>query len=132
MPEGESEIIGFFTEYGGLKWGLFMMTDFMEIIIVSALLTTLFFGGWQVPWLAADGFRWPWGGAWSLPHLVVVGLQLLAFNVKVVFFCWLQILIRWTYPRFRYDQLLDLGWKVLIPLSLLNIVGTAVVMGVLK
>jgi NADH-quinone oxidoreductase subunit H len=68
LPEAESEIIGFFTEYGGLKWGLFMMTDFMEIIIVSTLLTTLFFGGWQVPWLAADGswrpgsslfFMWP-------------------------------------------------------------------------
>jgi len=132
MPEGESEIIGFFTEYGGLKWGLFMMTDFMEIIIVSALLTTLFFGGWQVPWLAADGFHWPWGGQWGLPHGVVVLLQLLAFNVKIVFFCWLQILIRWTYPRFRYDQVMDLGWKLLIPLSLLNIVGTGVVMGILK
>jgi NADH-quinone oxidoreductase subunit H len=132
MPEGESEIIGFFTEYSGLKWGLFMMTDFMEIIIVSALLTTLFFGGWQVPWLAADGFHWPWGGEWALPHGLVVALQLLAFNVKIVFFCWLQILIRWTYPRFRYDQVMDLGWKLLIPLSLLNIVGTGVVMGILK
>jgi NADH-quinone oxidoreductase subunit H len=132
MPEGESEIIGFFTEYGGLKWGLFMMTDFMEIIIVSALLTTLFFGGWQVPWLAADGFHWPWGGQWGLPHGVVILMQLLAFNVKIVFFCWLQILIRWTYPRFRYDQVMDLGWKVLIPLSLLNIVGTGIVMGLLK
>ena len=132
MPEGESEIIGFFTEYGGLKWGLFMMTDFMEIIIVSALLTTFFFGGWQVPWLAADGFHWPWGGQWALRHGVVVLLQLLAFNVKIVFFCWLQILIRWTYPRFRYDQVMDLGWKLLIPLSLLNIVGTGIVMGLLK
>jgi len=56
----------------------------------------------------------------------------LAFNVKIVFFCWLQILIRWTYPRFRYDQVMDLGWKVLIPLSLLNIVGTGIVMGFLK
>jgi NADH-quinone oxidoreductase subunit H len=109
-----------------------MMTDFMEIIIVSALLTTLFFGGWQVPWLAADGFHWPWGGHWGLPHGVVVLLQLLAFNIKIVFFCWLQILIRWTYPRFRYDQVMDLGWKLLIPLSLLNIVGTGVVMGLLK
>ena len=132
MPEGESEIIGFFTEYGGLKWGLFMMTDFMEIIIVSALLTTLFFGGWQVPWLAADGFHCPWAGVWALPHGVVILLQLLAFNVKIVFFCWLQILIRWTYPRFRYDQVMDLGWKVLIPLSLLNIVGTGIVMGMLR
>jgi NADH-quinone oxidoreductase subunit H len=132
LPEGESEIIGFFTEYGGLKWGLFMMTDFMEIIIVSSLLTTLFFGGWQVPWLGADGFHWPWGGAWLLPHGLVVLFELIAFNLKVFFFCWLQILIRWTYPRFRYDQLMNLGWKLLIPLSLLNIVGTGVVMGFLK
>jgi len=128
LPEGESEIIGFFTEYSGLKWGLFMMTDFMEIIIVSTLLTTLFFGGWQVPWLASNGFFWPWGGEWLLSHWIVVILQVLAFNLKVFFFCWLQILIRWTYPRFRYDQLMDLGWKVLIPLSLVNIVGTGIVM----
>jgi NADH-quinone oxidoreductase subunit H len=132
LPEGESEIIGFFTEYGGLKWGLFMMTDFMEIIIVSALVTTLFFGGWQVPWLGADGFHWPWGGQWLLPHGLVILLQLLAFNVKVFFFCWFQILIRWTYPRFRYDQLMDLGWKLLIPLSLVNILGTGIIMGILK
>ncbi len=132
LPEGESEIIGFFAEYGGLKWGLFMMTDFMEIIVVSCLVTTLFFGGWQVPWMSADGFHFPWGGTWLLPHGVVVLLQLLAFNLKVFFFCWLQILIRWTYPRFRYDQLMDLGWKVLIPLSLINIIGTGIVMGILK
>jgi NADH-quinone oxidoreductase subunit H len=132
LPEGESEIIGFFTEYGGLKWGLFMMTDFMEIIIVSCLATTLFFGGWQVPWMGADGFHFPWGGSWLLPHGIVVLFQLLAFNVKVIFFCWLQILIRWTYPRYRYDQLMNLGWKVLIPLSLLNIVGTGIVIGILK
>jgi NADH-quinone oxidoreductase subunit H len=132
LPEGESEIIGFFTEYGGLKWGLFMMTDFMEIIIISCLTTTLFFGGWQVPWMGPDGFHFPWGGGWLLPHGIVVLFQLLAFNVKVIFFCWLQILIRWTYPRYRYDQLMNLGWKVLIPLSLLNIVGTGIVIGILK
>jgi NADH-quinone oxidoreductase subunit H len=128
LPEGESEIIGFFTEYSGLKWGLFMMTDFMEIIIVSTLLTTLFFGGWQVPWLASDGFHFPWGGELMLPHLVVVLLQVAAFNIKVFFFCWLQILIRWTYPRFRYDQVMDLGWKLLVPLSLVNIIGTGIIM----
>jgi NADH-quinone oxidoreductase subunit H len=132
LPEGESEIIGFFTEYGGLKWGLFMMTDFMEIIIISCLATTLFFGGWQVPWMGSDGFHFPWGGTWLLPHGIVVLFQLFAFNVKVIFFCWLQILIRWTYPRYRYDQLMDLGWKVLIPLSLINIVGTGIMIGILK
>lgn len=130
LPEGESEIIGFFTEYSGLKWGLFMMTDFMEIIIVSCLLTTLFFGGWQVPWLAMDGFHFPGGAQWLLPHWGVVILQVAAFNIKVFFFCWLQVLIRWTYPRFRYDQLMDLGWKLLIPLSLVNIVGTGLLMSI--
>lgn len=130
LPEGESEIIGFFTEYSGLKWGLFMMTDFMEIIIVSCLLTTLFFGGWQVPWLAADGFHFPGGAQWLLPHWAAVIFQVAAFNIKVFFFCWLQILIRWTYPRFRYDQLMDIGWKLLIPLSLVNILGTGLVMSI--
>lgn len=130
LPEGESEIIGFFTEYSGLKWGLFMMTDFMEIIIVSCLLTTLFFGGWQVPWLATDGFHFPWGGEWLLSHWVVVLFQVAAFNIKVFFFSWLQVLIRWTYPRFRYDQLMDMGWKLLIPLSLVNIVGTGILMSI--
>jgi NADH-quinone oxidoreductase subunit H len=130
LPEGESEIIGFFTEYSGLKWGLFMMTDFMEIIIISCLLTTLFFGGWQVPWLGADGFHFPGGGQWLLARWLVIVFQVIAFNMKVFFFCWFQILIRWTYPRFRYDQLMDLGWKLLIPLSLLNIVGTGLLMSI--
>ena len=128
LPEGENEIVGFFTEYSGLKWGLFMMTDFMEILIVSTLLVTLFFGGWQVPWLASDGFHFPWGGQWLLPHGIVVFFQVLSFNMKVFFFCWLQILIRWTYPRFRYDQVMDFGWKLLIPMSLVNIVGTGIIM----
>jgi len=128
MPEGESEIIGFFAEYGGLKWGLFMFTDFMEILTVAALMTTLFFGGWQVPWLGANGFSFPWGGTWHLAPWLVTVFQVAAFNLKVFFFCWLQILIRWTYPRFRYDQLMDLGWKLFVPLSLLNIVATAVVL----
>jgi len=132
LPEAESEIIGFFTEYGGLKWGLFMMTDFMEIIIISTLLTTLFFGGWQVPWMAADGFHWPWGGELLMAPWVVTVFQVAAFNIKVFFFCWLQILIRWTYPRFRYDQLMDFGWKLLIPLSLVNIIGTGIVMSIIR
>jgi NADH-quinone oxidoreductase subunit H len=114
LPEGESEIIGFYTEYGGLKFGLFMFADFLEVIVFSSLAVTLFFGGWQVPWL---------GGLRLAPWAVTV-LQVLAFNLKVFFFCWLQILIRWTYPRFRYDQLMDFGWKVLVPLGVVNILVT--------
>lgn len=131
LPEGESEIVGFFTEYSGLKWGLYMFTDFMKVLIIACLLTTLFFGGWQVPWLYADGFHFPWGGKWLLPHGVVVLFQVLIFNLKVFFFCWMQILIRWTYPRFRYDQLMDFGWKFMIPLSIFNVVVTAIIMRIL-
>lgn len=130
LPEGESEIVGFFTEYGGMKYGLFMFTDFMKVLIISCLLTTLFFGGYHIPWLYTDGFYFPWGGEWILPHGIVVLFQILAFNLKVFFFCWLQILLRWTYPRFRYDQLMDFGWKFLIPLSLINIIVTAIIMSI--
>jgi NADH-quinone oxidoreductase subunit H len=128
QPEGESEIIGFFTEYGGLKWGLFMMTDFLEVIVVSCLATTLFFGGWQVPWLGAGGFHFPWGGAWALPAWLVTVLQVLAFNLKVLFFCWLQVLIRWTFPRFRYDQVMDFGWKFLVPAGTVNVLATGLIL----
>jgi NADH-quinone oxidoreductase subunit H len=128
MPEGESEIIGFYTEYGGLKFGLFMFTDFLEVILLSALATTLFFGGWQVPWLGAGGFVFPWGGNLKVVPWAVTVLQVLAFNLKVFFFCWLQVLIRWTYPRFRYDQLMDFGWKVLVPLGVVNILATGLLL----
>lgn len=128
MPEGESEIIGFYTEYGGLKFGLFMFTDFLEVIVLSSLAVTLFFGGWQVPWLGAAGFVFPWGGSLAVAPWGVILLQVAAFNLKVFFFCWLQILLRWTYPRFRYDQLMDFGWKVLVPLGVLNILATGLIL----
>ncbi len=128
LPEGESELIaGYFTEYSGGKQACFMLTDFAEIVLVSVLVTTFFFGGWQIPWLYRDGFHFPGGATLMLPNLLVAILGVIAFWVKVVIFCWLQILIRWTLPRFRYDQLMRLGWKGLVPLGLLNIVATAFV-----
>ncbi len=127
LPECESELIsGYFTEYSGVKHLMFFMTDFVEVIIVAGLLTTLFFGGWQVPYLSAGGFHFPWGGTWALPSLLVTLLQVASFMIKVAFFCWFQILVRWTLPRFRYDQLMRLGWKGLLPLGLLNVVLTGV------
>jgi len=133
IPEGESEIIGYFTEYSGMKFGMFYFTDFIETILIAALTAVLFFGGWQVPWLYRAGFYFPWveGGslpAIELPHLVVTILQVGAFTVKVVFFCWLFMTIRWTLPRFRYDQLMNLGWKIVFPISLLNLLVTAAVL----
>ena len=128
MPEGESEIIGYFVEYSSMKFGAFFMTDFIETVLVAALTATLFFGGWQVPYLQADGFYFPWDSHWSLSHPVVVLLQVASFGAKVVFFCWFLLLIRWTLPRFRYDQLMHLGWKMLLPLSVLNIIVTGLVL----
>ena len=127
LPEGEPEIIGYFTEYSGMKFGLFFLTDFVEVVLVAALTTTLFFGGWQMPYLAPDGFHAPWGGFAPVSPLAYVGWGLAAFTVKVVGFIWFFMLIRWTLPRFRYDQLMRLGWKILFPLSLVNVAVTSVV-----
>lgn len=126
LPESESELVsGFFTEYSGAKHLLFMMSDFVEVVLVAALLTTLFFGGWQIPYLGREGFHFPWGTTIALPSLAVAVLQVLSFSLKLVFFTWLQIVIRWTLPRFRYDQLMQLGWKGLLPASLANVVASA-------
>ena len=128
MPEGESEIVGYFAEYSGMKFGMFFFTDFIETILIASLATTLFLGGWQVPYLMADGFHFPWGAVWQLPHLLVAFLQMGSFSFKVIFMCWLFMIIRWTLPRFRYDQLMSLGWKGIFPIALANIVVTALVL----
>lgn len=126
LPEGESEIVaGYHVEYSGGKFLMFFAGEFAEVVTAAGLMTTLFFGGWQVPYLMRDGFHWPWGGTLLLPHLAVVVLQVGAFTLKVFFFCWLQILLRWSVPRFRYDQVMRLGWKILLPLALVNIMITA-------
>ncbi|MBI4313314.1 MAG: NADH-quinone oxidoreductase subunit H [Candidatus Omnitrophica bacterium] len=128
MPEGESEIIGYFVEYSGMKFGLFFMTDFIETVLVACLATTFFFGGWQAPYLLADGFHFPWGGGIALAPLAVTLLGIISFTFKVLFFCWLFMAIRWTLPRFRYDQLMRLGWKMLFPISVANVILTGFVL----
>jgi NADH-quinone oxidoreductase subunit H len=127
LPEAESELVaGYHVEYSGGKFLMFFAGEFAEVVTVAGLVTTLFFGGWQVPYLLRDGFHFPWGGTLLLPHILIVLMQVTAFTVKVVFFCWLQILLRWSVPRFRYDQVMRLGWKMLLPLALLNVVVTAI------
>ena len=106
MPEGESEIIGYFVEYSGMKFGMFAMADFLETVVIAGMTTGLFLGGWQVPYLASSGF---------------------SFLTKVVVLIWFLMLIRWTLPRFRYDQAMRLGWLGLFPLSILNIAITGLV-----
>jgi len=123
LPEGESEIVaGYHLEYGSMKFATFMMAEYINMMTASALLVTLYLGGWNgLGWLndylPFTGMAHEWAR---------VALSLMAFFLKVGFFMWVYVWVRWTLPRFRYDQLMDLGWKVMLPLSLLNIFGTAV------
>jgi NADH-quinone oxidoreductase subunit H len=137
LPEGESEIVaGYFLEYSGMKFAMFFLGELMEIVVLACLLTVFFFGGWDLPFLYADGIHLDLPLVnpilWTLPHVVVVLLQLVGFTLKVAALVFLQMAIRWTLPRFRYDQLMDLGWKVLLPLGLGNVVATGVVLWALR
>lgn len=126
LPECESELIsGYYTEYSGGKQASFMLADFAESVMVAGLVTTMFFGGWQVPYLSKEGFALPGMSPIALPAIAITLAQMGIFTLKLVFFCWLQILIRWTIPRFRYDQLMRLGWKGMMPIALANMVITA-------
>jgi NADH-quinone oxidoreductase subunit H len=126
MPEGESEVIGYFVEYSGMKFGMFFLSDFLETIMVACLATTLFFGGWQIPYLMPDGFHFPWGATLPVSQWIYVLLGVVSFSTKVVLFCVLFMQIRWTLPRFRYDQLMRLGWLGLFPIAVVNLLVTAV------
>jgi len=128
IPEGEPEIIGYFVEYSGMRWGIFFLAEFIEVVFIAAVVATVFFGGWQVPFLDADGFRvGNLGWVLHLPHGAVVALQFAAFGLKVILLCWFQLMVRWTLPRFRADQLMNLGWKILLPTALGWIMFTALI-----
>jgi NADH-quinone oxidoreductase subunit H len=131
LPEGESEIIGYFVEYSGMKFGMFFLADFLETILVACLATTLFFGGWQVPYLMPDGFHFPWGTVLPVSQWIYVLLGVASFSIKVVVFCLVFMQIRWTLPRFRYDQLMRLGWLGLFPIAVVNVLVTALVLAFL-
>jgi len=134
LPEAESEIIGYFVEYSGMKFGMFYLTDFLETIIVASLATTLFFGGWQVPFLYLEqgdqlyGFHFPWGGELLVNNWIYTLLGVASFSAKCLAFCFVFMQLRWTVPRFRYDQLMSLGWKILFPIAVANVVVTALLL----
>jgi NADH-quinone oxidoreductase subunit H len=133
LPEAESELIsGYFTEYSAMKQGMFMLSEFIEIAIIAALFVTLFLGGYNLPWMTDAGFVLPGGAVLELGHGWVVVIQLLTFLAKVVLLCSFQILVRWTLPRFRWDQLLRFAWKFMLPLAIANLVLTAVAVWALK
>jgi NADH-quinone oxidoreductase subunit H len=129
LPEAESELVsGYFTEYSGMKFGMFYFAEYMEVVSSSMLLVTIFLGGWQLPWLHRDGITIAFGTStvfhMLMPHIWVTIFQVLAFFGKVLFICFLQAFVRWSLPRFRYDQLMKIGWRVLLPASLANIFAT--------
>jgi len=198
LPEAESEIVGFHVEYSSLKFALFFMSEYVNIVVISAVAVSLFFGGWQVPWLTTETLianaqtvmlvllgsvavvslllvlaarRWNrtlqrlypndmrrheanfWSIILSLkiiacivgfvillanpvsgwgPPVIAAAVQFAAFMAKVVFFGFAFVWVRWTLPRFRYDQLMGLGWKGMLPLSLLNLFVTALVILIFK
>ncbi|HEY6050704.1 MAG TPA: NADH-quinone oxidoreductase subunit NuoH [Thermoanaerobaculia bacterium] len=109
LPEADAELVaGYHTEYSAMKFAMFFMAEYINVVVASAMTVTLFFGGWSFP-----GFT---------PHGIVGALlSIVIFTVKTLFFVWLFIWVRWTLPRFRYDQLMRLGWKVLLPLALFNL-----------
>jgi NADH-quinone oxidoreductase subunit H len=118
LPEAEPELVGgYHTEYSGMKFGLFFLAEYTNMVTASAVITTLFLGGWQIPYIDLAG----------LPALWVSILQVLAFCAKVYLLVLFFIIIRWTIPRFRYDQLMNLGWKVMLPLSIVNLLLTGLV-----
>jgi NADH-quinone oxidoreductase subunit H len=116
LPEAESELVaGFHTEYSSMRFALFPMAEYINMATLSALGATLYFGGWKWPWLDL-----PRGG-WLATALLGFGGLAAKIMIGMFFFVW----VRWTFPRFRYDQLMRLGWKVLLPLSIVNLIWVA-------
>ena len=115
FTEAEQELVGgYHTEYSSMKFAMFFMAEYANMITGAALTVTLFFGGWDVPFINESSM--------GIPGVI---LSILSFAFKTAFFLFLYIWVRWTFPRFRYDQLMNLGWKVLLPLALINIFLTA-------
>jgi NADH-quinone oxidoreductase subunit H len=115
MPEAESELVaGYHSEYSAMKFSMFFIAEYANMITASALIVSLFFGGWDIPFTQWDNVA-PWLPIKSL-------LTFVAFFAKLAFFIFFFMWIRWTVPRFRYDQLMSLGWKVFLPVSLAYLV----------
>jgi NADH-quinone oxidoreductase subunit H len=114
LPEAESELVaGFHTEYGSMRFALFFMAEYTNMAALSALGVTLYFGGWSLPWI-------------EYPHNLLGGILGLATLVAKIAICMaIFVWVRWTFPRFRYDQLMRLGWKVLLPIAILNLILVA-------
>lgn len=107
LPEAEQELVaGYLTEYSGMRWAMYFLAEYVGMVTISAVATTLYFGGWDGPFGFAPGIWW--------------------FVLKVVFFLFVYLWVRWTLPRMRYDRLMHFGWQILLPVAILNLVVTAI------
>jgi NADH-quinone oxidoreductase subunit H len=114
LAEAEQELVaGYLTEYSGMRWGLFMFAEYVNMVVVSAIISTLYFGGWRAPLEVLDFIPGP---IWLF--------------LKICFFVFLYMWVRWTIFRYRYNQLMSMGWKVLLPLSVANLFVTAIVIAI--
>ena len=128
LPEAEQELVaGYHTEYSGMKFGMFFLAEYVNFFIASFLIVTFFFGGYLIPfeplfvdWFYTNGLGW-----------LLTILQILTLLVKVGFFAFLFIWVRWTLPRFKYNQLMNMGWKWLLPLAMANVVIVSVLVLIL-
>lgn len=133
VPEAESELVaGYFTEYSGMKFIMFWTAEFVEMVTIAALCTVMFFGGHHLPGIADAALVELFGGG-TAGNLAAAVIGLATFTVKVIALIFIQMTIRWTLPRFRYDQVMRLGWKIILPLSLvwIFIVGVGVLTGIM-
>jgi NADH-quinone oxidoreductase subunit H len=119
LPECETELVGgYHTEYSSMKLGFYLFAEYINMFISSAVISTLYFGGYNFPFMNELG----------LSHNIITILGVVALFAKIFFFIFFFMWIRWTIPRFRYDQLMHLGWRIMIPLSIANIILTGIVM----
>ena len=135
LPEAEAELVsGYHTEYGGLKMLMFYIGEYGHMMVASALMVTFFFGGYHFPGLNPDSMLAFWETYFSVNAAQLMNMlffHLILFS-KILVFLWIFIWVRWSVPRFRYDQLMDLGWKVMLPWALFNTVVTSVVVLVMR
>ncbi|CAA9368089.1 MAG: NADH-ubiquinone oxidoreductase chain H [uncultured Gemmatimonadetes bacterium] len=129
LPEAESELVtGYHTEYSSMKFSMFFISEYAHVLTVSALMATLFLGGWDIPgWGRDDMLGFDAQGQWvgQRPEWWLTLLTLGMFGAKTFFFIMVFMIVRWTVPRFRYDQVMDLGWKIMLPAALTAVVVTA-------
>lgn len=117
-PEGESEIVGYFLEYSGMQFGMFMIAEFVEVVVLGGVIVAIFFGGWSLPF----GNEWLMNLAVMKQYPILLGaIYGTVFWGKTLLLVYLQMVVRWTMPRFRYDQIQKLGWQILLPMGLANV-----------